>query len=198
MDDIFILGFVAFLSLPLAGFLCKFLDEIVDEKYPIPNYITIPVIFFIGGFCGIAGIIDDVIAGIFLAYIIGLTLANKVDNWRHGLSAVLIVGIIILGRLFFGKMVITPFIFILGSLITLGIFLDEIVHNYIEQSPYNRFQVLKIRPILKIEALILTVVFPQFTLFYALAMWLFDLVYELTRIQIHRHLRQISEAPIPF
>ncbi|MFX0092497.1 MAG: hypothetical protein ACFFBD_12105 [Candidatus Hodarchaeota archaeon] len=196
MDTSQLLAFASHLSLPLAGFLSKFLDEIVDEDYPIPDFIAIGVILLLGMYCGIAGFIDDIIAIIFLAFIIGLILARKVDDWRIGLSAVIIAGIIIFGRVLSQRILFSPSMLILGFLITLGIILDEVIHDYAERSLDNRFQLLKMRPIIKIQPLIFIFLFPQFTLFYALDIWLFDLTYELTRILMQRRLMHTSK-PIP-
>ncbi|MFX1252549.1 MAG: hypothetical protein ACFFCZ_13165 [Promethearchaeota archaeon] len=193
-----LLTIVVFFAFPVTGIICKFIDEIIDHDYQISNSITISLIFSAGIYSALVGTVDDVVACVALAFIIGLTLARKVDDWRFALLGGITVGVMLLGRLFVAKPFIPTIAISLIPLLLAGVLLDEIIDNYAENHSDSRLSFLTIRPILKIEALLLPFLVPQFTFFYTLGMWFFDLGYESTKKLMKRRLIRIypTEEPI--
>ncbi|MFX0091403.1 MAG: hypothetical protein ACFFBD_06535 [Candidatus Hodarchaeota archaeon] len=192
-----ILTILVFFAFPVAGLVCKFIDEIVDEDYRISNSITTFVILAAGIYSGGVAILDDIVACVALALIIGLTLAKKVDDRRFGLLAVITLGVMFSGRLILGKPIIPSIVIPLIPLLLAGVLLDEIADKYAEKRADNRFQILTMRPILKIEALLLPFFVPQFTFFYTLGMWFFDFAYELTGKLMKRRLLSLYPVEEP-
>jgi len=192
------LTIMIFFAFPVTGIICKFIDEIIDHDYQISNFITVGVILSAGIYSGLVGTLDDVVACVALAFIIGLTLAKKVDDWRFVLLGGTTLGVMFLGRLFILKPVIPTIAFSLIPLLLAGVLIDEIIDNYAERHPDMRLSFLTMRPILKIEALLLPFFVPQFTFFYTLGMWFFDLGYESTKKLMKRRLVRIipTEEPI--
>ncbi|MFX0092775.1 MAG: hypothetical protein ACFFBD_13525, partial [Candidatus Hodarchaeota archaeon] len=119
-----ILLVLIFCAFPVTGFICKFIDKIVDENYSIPNYFTLPVIFLGGLYSGGATILDDIVACVALALIIGLTFAKKVDDWRFVLLAVINLGTMFFGRLALDKPIIPSIALLLIPLLLVGVSLD--------------------------------------------------------------------------
>ena len=168
------------------GFNLKFIDKIVDDGKQVHVLVKWSAMLVSAAAAGFFMCIDAFTGGCVIALIIGMILANKIDDKLWFVQIVLVLGAYIAFINIFimiNPSVIANFVQFLAVFAAVLVFsvLDEVVHDASEK---RASRLLKIvggwRMLMKIAVAVMAFLLPGIVAWYhVLAWWCFDMMYEL-------------------